>query len=540
MNRSNSTVMFGFFVAVIAALCGASLLKGGFYLGKHEGDTFHLLQVVFRMADGQWPHLDFMTPIGVLAFAPIALFVKLGYGAGVSIFLAQTLVSVLFLPAVWWVAYSRMRGVLPYFFGLAVFVLIGALVHGEAQRSVSISMHYNRWAWAAAFVAIAAAVIPAHRPARPVLDGTIIGLMMSVLLLTKVTYFAAFAFPVLLAMILRRSFWAIFYAALAGAVVFAVVSMLAGIGFWQAYLRDIIGVALSEGRPNPGEPFGAVVGAPAYLGASLALIAGVIVLRQSLEMVGGLVLLVLTPGFFYVTYQNFGNDPQWLILLGVLLLAFRPKLGIRNGLGWDMGVAVKITAAVAFATAAPSFFNLAYSPFRHAMVDTADYTPMLPRATLHSDIYATTLRATRTDARGPLAVEGTGLVAFEEQAGRDEPTVFMGETLPDCELVLGLSAWFDVIVADLEEAGLAQGKRLFAADLFSSHWLFGALEPLENGAPWYYGGLPGLRTADYLLVPLCPVTPDIRGKILAGIGEEGLEFNEIRRTPLYILYEPVR
>ncbi len=539
MSRPNPTVLFGFFVAVIIVIFGAALAKGGFYLGKHEGDTLHLLQIVFRMAGGQWPHLDFMTPIGVMAFAPFVLFVKLGYGIGMSILLGQTLVAIVFLPIVWWVAYSRMRGVLPYLFGLIVFVLIGALVAGEAQRSVSISMSYNRWAWAASFVAIATAAIPSRRPVRPFLDGSVIGLALAFLLLTKVTYLAAFALPVLVAMLLRRSYRALFWAVLVGLIVMGVVTLAAGVAYWPAYLRDLLSVTLSDVRPNPGEAFSAVVGAPAYLGASLTAIAGVILLRQSKENIGGLVLLLLVPGFFYVTYQNFGNDPQWLLLLAVLLMAFRPTREMRNGLGWDMRSALKINAAVALALAAPSFFNLAYSPFRHLKIDTSDYTPLLPRATLHSDIYATKLRATRTDARIPLPAEGTGLQAYAEAAGRDEPTIFMGETLPRCELTLGLPAWFDVVVQDLESAGLAKGKRLFAADLFSSEWLFGSFVPLKNGAPWYYGGLPGIKSADFLLIPLCPVTPKIRAQILTSIEKAGLDFREIRRTPLYILYEPV-
>ncbi len=540
MSRPNPTVLFGFFVAVIVALCGASLLKGGFYIGKHEGDTFHLLQIVFRMAEGQWPHLDFMTPIGVLAFAPIALFVSLGYGVGTSIFLAQTVVSLLVLPAVWWLAYSRLRGALPYAFGLIIFVLIGSLVHGEAQRSVSISMHYNRWAWAVAFIAITAAVIPAKAPVRPRIDGTIIGIAMVVLLLIKVTYVASFAIPILVALLSHRAFGTLLNAMVSGIVAIAVVTLVAGLDFWQSYLGDLLSVALSDVRPNPGEPFGAVVGAPAYLGASLTLFLSVIFLRQARQFTGGLLLLLLAPGFFYVTYQNFANDPQWLLLLGVLLVALVPAGEIRNGLGWDMRTALKMSAAVAFAMAMPSFLNLAYSPFRHYFVDTSDYSQMLPKSVAHADIYTVNLRTARTNANVPLAGGGIGLSAYDEMAGRDDPTIFKGETLPDCELSLGLSAWFDVIVADLAEAGLAQNKSIFAADLFSSHWLFGGPVPLEGGSPWYYGGLPGIENADYLLVPLCPVTPKLRQQILTLVDEAGLEFTEIRRTPLYILYAPIR
>jgi len=539
MSRANSTVLFGFFVAVIVVLCGALLLKGGFYLGKHEGDTLHMMQIVFRMADGQWPHLDFMTPIGVLAFAPIALFVSLGYGIGMSIFLAQALVSVLLLPAVWWVAISRMRGALPYVFGVIIFVLVAALVQGTAQSSLSISMHYNRWAWAVAFVAVAVAVLPPIGRVRPRIDGTIIGLAMVFLLLVKVTYVAAFAAPVLVALLVHRTFHTLLYAIVVGLIAIVVFTAVSGVQFWPAYLGDILTVATSEARANPGETFGAVVGAPAYIGASLTLIAAVIFLRQARQSVAGFLLLLLTPAFFYVTYQNFANDPQWLLLLGVLLLAQMPSAEVRNGFGWDMRSALKSTAAVAFAMAAPSFFNLAYSPYRHYFVDTEDYSQMLPKAEQHSDIYTKNLRTARTNANVPLAVAGTGLTAYEEMADRDDPTVFKGETLPDCELSLGLTAWFDVIVSDLDAAGLAQGRAIFAADLFSSHWLFGSPVPLEGGSPWYYGGLPGLENTDFLLVPLCPIVQSSRRQILELIEEAGLQFTEVRRTPLYILFAPI-
>ncbi len=539
MSRPNPTALFVFFVAVIVAICGAALAKGGFYLGKHEGDTLHMMEIVLRMADGQWPHLDFMTPIGILAFAPFALFVKLGYGIGHAILLGQALVAAIFLLPTWWVAASRMRGVVPYLFGLFVFVLIGALVHGEAEPAVSISMNYNRWAWAAAFVAIMAALMAPARGERPMADGLVIGLAMAALLLTKITYFAAFALPVALALFLRGAHRSLGVAVLAGLAVVLALTIAAGPAYWGAYLRDLLIVAGSEVRSAPGLPIGAVIGAPAYLGASLTLIGGVILLRQAQQKAAGLILLLLAPGFFYVTYQNFGNDPQWLLLLAVLLLAFTPREELRNGLGWNMRGALKITAAVALALALPSFFNLAYSPFRHLKIDPEDYAPLIPRATLHADIQGTKLRLGRTDARVPLEdmAPGMGLEKWAEYADRDEPAKFLGEELPGCELALGLSAWFDAITEDLEASGHA-GERIFAADLFSSFWLFGDLKPLRHGAPWYYAGLPGLDSADALLVPLCPVTPKIRKQILDEIEKRGLPFHEIRRTPLYILYAP--
>ena len=280
------------------------------------------------------------------------------------------------------------------------------------------------------------------------------------------------------------------------------------------------------------------MGSPAYLGGSMAAIAGVIFLRQAKVATGGLILLLLIPGFFYVTFQNFANDPQWLLLLADLLLALRGQAeDTVNGWGWNLRDAIGVTAAVALALTAPSFFNLAYSPFRHMNVDVADYAPILPRGGVHTDLQSIDLRVNRVDAW--IALDGQ-IAGLDEYEGRDEPVTFMGDTLATCTVELGLPRIMDTIVRDLEDAGLAEGKSLFAADIFSSHWLFGALVPMDQGAPWYYGGVPGLKDADYLLVPLCPVAQDVQAQVLEiveGLVEvDKIALRELRRTDLYVLY----
>ena len=103
---------------------------------------------------------------------------------------------------------------------------------------------------------------------------------------------------------------------------------------------------------------------------------------------------------------------------------------------------------------------------------------------------------------------------------------------------IGHTTVFNTIVQDLEGAGFAQGQQLMVADLLSSYWMFGDLQPLRNGAPWHYGGLPGFENADYLLVPLCPIETRSRQQILEAVEHSGVTLTEIRRTPLYILYRP--
>ncbi len=537
MSRPHPAALFGIFVAVIVAMCGAALLKGGLYLGKHEGDTFHLLQILFRMADGQWPHLDFMTPIGAMAFWPIIAFVNAGFGVGTAFILGQGLVAVALLPAIWWVGLSRMNAPLAVLFGVIVLVLTMALVHGETERSVSLSMHYNRWAWGLAFVAIALAVFPPIYRQNGLIDGFFIGAILFSLAMIKVTYFGAFGIPILVALMMRRSVDTLVVALVTGVILMAMITLLAGVGYWVAYLGDLLEVSRSEVRSFPSDPLGAVMAAPAYLAGSMALLAGVIFLRQAQKDASGLILLLLVPGFFYVTYQNYANDPQWLMFLGVFLLVSLPAADITNARGWNMRMALICTAVGALAVTSGSFFNMAYSPFRHLKVDEERYVQFLPRATQHDDLFAARLRAYRPDQRGPLDVTGTAMQAFQDMPEAIEVANFKGEDLPVCSLELGMIAWFDTIVQDLENAGLAAGKSVFAADLFSSHWLFGDLDPIPQGAPWYYGGLPGFANADYLIVPLCPIIHEVRSAILKDIDETGADLREIRRTKLYILYE---
>ncbi|HHB81216.1 MAG TPA: hypothetical protein ENK83_05650, partial [Aliiroseovarius sp.] len=436
MKRANGLYLGGFLAIVALGLGGAALLKGGFYIGKHEGDTLHLVQMVLRVAQGEWPHLGFHTPIGVLAIAPMALLIKAGLGIGMAMMASQVLVAGLLMPAIWYVAQSRFSGGWAYGFGAMVLVLILALVHGEADPTVSISMHYNRWAWAVAYLVIATALLtPVVGRANPWADGLILGVGAALLALIKVTYFVSFAPAVLVLLIGRRQWHVLGVAVGAGLAVGAVVTLAAGPGFWLAYIHDLQTVRASGFRANPGLPFGMVVGAPAYMAASLAAILSVVLLRQSGRAIEGLAMLLLAGGFFYVTYQNFANDPQWLGLLGLMLWQMSPPEGLRNGLGWDLRQATRLTALSALLMAAPSLLNLAYSPFRHLTVDVAAYKPLLPitgaNQWANQDLQTLATRARKIIAQVALEAPDNAFGAYTDPAERDMTRVsFRGEALP--------------------------------------------------------------------------------------------------------------
>lgn len=525
-----------FLLAIVAAMGGAALLKGGFYVGKHEGDTLQLADIVLRMADGQWPHLDFMTPIGVLAMAPIALFVKAGAGLGHAIFYAQILVALALLPAAVHVARSRLPGAAGWLLAGFVMVLCLALVHGETERSVSISMHYNRWAWAVVYLAVPIALLEPRGRARPVADGVVLGLGLAALALTKVTFLVALAPGLLVALVARRQWRTIAVGAVAGLAVAAVVTAMAGVAFWQAYLSDLRVVAASKIRPQPGEELLSVATAPAWLAGSMALVAAVILLRQAGRMTEGLALMILAPGFLYIVYQNFGNDPQWLVLLAVLAFALRPGEGVRNGLGIDLRAGLTTVGIVALTLGAGSAINLAYSPFRHLGAPTKNTRPLIPALARHHDILAQRGRTYAVNDIVPGDGDGSGFEAFRGDAERKDIATLNGEKLPDCEQQTGMSALFTAMSRDLESAGYG-GKRVLATDLFTLFWMFGDFRPVEGAAPWYYGGTPGVDNADLIVVPLCPIAKNVRAEMLKALAASGRTLTVVRRTPVYVAIE---
>ncbi len=201
-----------------------------------------------------------------------------------------------------------------------------------------------------------------------------------------------------------------------------------------------------------------------------------------------------------------------------------------------MRVALSYVGALALAFGAPSALNLAFSPFRHLATDTEDTVPLLPALAVHDDIRTLAPRLYTANIKLPYDRPGEPYAAYRERAKRSEPAVLNGEKLPECQLEGGMTAWFELVTDDLEKAGYG-GSRLIATDLFSAYWMFGDFLSVRGAAPWYYGGVPGVANADYIVVPLCPMQPELRQQMLKALDEEGWALHEVRRTDLYILIQ---
>ncbi|NCO21312.1 MAG: hypothetical protein GW905_04725 [Rhodobacterales bacterium] len=538
MSRTRPAGVLLTIFALIAVLGGLSLARGGLYIDRYEGDVLHLVEIILRIAEGQRPHLDFMTPIGVLATWPIAMFVKAGLGIGMAVHWAQMAVALVLAGPVFWAAYSRFAPGLAHLFAGFCMVLALALVHGEADPNVSMSMHYNRWAWAFSFVALALAFLPGRGRARPILDGVVIGVALALVVLIKVTYVVALAPGIIVVLVLRRAGRSLVVALVAGFVSLGVVTAIMGWAFWPAYAGDLIATATSEARAHPGRPLNNVLTAPMFLGAHMLVLLAVVMLRQGGRAQAGLALLVLFPGMVYITYQNFGNDPQWLLLVGLMLLVVRPDAGARNAWGWDLRQGVTLAAAAMLALTSPSFLNMAYSPLRHFSDDLSSFVPIFPNSARHGDFFTTRERAYQVNEQIAGERPGAGLEQYSDRAERGAPAVLNGETLSACSIQNGLIAFFQAMADDLQAQGFATGKAIMVADLLSNLPLFSdGIAWVRGGAPWRYDGVPGVENADFVLVPLCAVNERARRDILDGIGARGIALHEVYRSPLFILLE---
>ncbi len=520
---------------IVLALAGLSVLsvwvKGGLYLSNYEGDTLHLADIVLRLAGGQTQHIDFSTPLGGLSFAPIAWLVSAGLPLGKAFVLGQGLMALVLGIALVRAAAVRLPPLLGYTCVAILTGLMVSLTHGQSGSMTAISMHYNRWAWVLAFALVILAVLPPRNGARASVDGVIIGLGLVALAFLKITYFVAFA-PYLLVVLLIGQRWQMLGAGvLAGLLASAALAAFA----WPAlagYLADLMAVRAGDVRASPGLTLQSLVVSPPYFIGVVATVAGAMFLRSSGRKTEGLAVFLLLPVGIYVAWQNFGNDPVWLILVAVLLSALRPPRKPKLTARRDPSVVIAGAALAAWVLAFPLIQNHGISPLRHLTLNTASYIPMAPERAAMADIHMPALPAHLARGRSNLTEPGLAYAELSRFDEVPEAQTFLGEAIPACQIVTGIKGVLEAIWADVSPAE----QPVFIADLVSVHWVLGEGAPLDGGAPWNYGGLAGLDAATHVLVPLCAIDPRARDAILEKLETSGREMTLVRRTPRVLIY----
>ncbi len=526
-------------VFLIALLCLQALLllfPHALVVNGHEGDLLHTIDAATRLGHGEWPHTGFMTPLGILSFAPISVFMSMGFGPGTSFRLGMLLVAVVLLPVIWLVGETRLGPRLKYFYGAWLIIMVTGLVYGGDQATSSISMFYNRWAWAAVFLICVIVLVPTKTEMRrSELDGAFIGLLLGFLALTKITCFAAMLPAVLAYFVMNRDAKAAIAAGVAGLLVALMITIAAGgPQYWLAYARDLLFLAVDSSREKPGLEYASVIANPTYLPGTFCLFISVVVLRMFRWKNSGLLLLIMAPGLYYITYQNWGNDPTWLVLLATVMMALRTEAGQSSLFSIDVRSWHNGLALAALVLISPSLLNVTYSTLRSAALDRDKMTPVFWDA-VDPDLLVSRERAYAASGKSPLAP------VRDDKGGPgapENPLEFAGESFGDCAAQTGLIGMYQDMARDMRDRGL-QGRRILVADVVNPLWLMGAGARIPALAPWYYGGSAGIDAAELLLVPMCPYKPDSRKMMLEEVTKFGWKLEIAVRKPHYVLFRRV-
>ena len=512
MNRSETGRIVALLIGILAVEAGLIGLAGGFRFNAQAPQMLHLAELVLRSAGGQVAHLDFSSPLGSWSFAPMGLLVRAGLSAGEAMLWAQWGLAVLIVPAVVWIAWSRLA-----FWPSLTLVLLSmavplALVPGGTDPVLSLAAQASRWAWALAFLIIPVVLFPPIQGrAGDWADAVVLGLPMAALVMVKPGCALALLPGCVLGLLLSGRGRLLLRALLLALAVLALVTLVAGAAYWPAYGRDLL--AAAQDAPS-GDRFGRILLSPARTLATVSALAAVGLLwAMRGRAASGSTLLLLLPGFAWVSYQSAGHDSLWLAVLGVVLLGLPgPEVDpdrerILRSLGGVMLVLI-----------GPVLLNLGYSPVRHAVQPAARYSEV---GAGQSGLFAPTRDLDRASVLTPWDTRASGH--------------FAGRPLPDCRVAEGHLAYVTRMAAVMGASAALDGQMPFVADERAPQWWLLGWAPLPGSAPQVHGGLPGYDVARHLLVPRCAISPEVRDRILSRIDPDSVTL--IEENLLYRLYQ---
>ncbi|MCP5086824.1 MAG: hypothetical protein GY952_08495 [Rhodobacteraceae bacterium] len=528
MSRISSLRYVFFLIGVFFLLALGRLNAGHVLIMSFDGDALHMAQIVFRMADGEIPHLDFQTPLGAMAFLPITFFLGLGHDLGSAFAFAPVLIGSICLPVLYWIGKTRFGnfGALAYAIVFMSFLL--SYLHGGLKPTVAASMYYNNWCWAVSMLVAALVILPGPdtRSAR-ILEAGMLGFGLGFLVLTKATY-AVFLLPGVVLALAGKQDWLRLGAGVISGVGFlaAFTLPLGGVDYWVGYVADLQAIMGSEVRQKPGIDLSGLLISPQFVAGSLGLMSAVVFLRQARLSHQGLTFLVFGAGWVLISYQNWQNDPHWIVLAGLLLLPVSHEISLFNRFGWPLKTAVQMVAVGLLFTGLPLTYAQLQSLLVHSGLSETGFAPAMTHRQAgdlwfrEKDVSGLQVKLPNPVLAGPAA----------------KPTILAGETLPECANANGLVAALKETGRRMDEIPETHSKQALYTDWVNAVWLFSKIEPLAHGAPWYYGGNPGFENADYLIVPLCPMGLPIRRIILEQVATDpNLKFGEVFRDDLFIL-----
>ena len=205
-HRRADRLAFACLVALVALVAGAVFAFGCSPQSSCAWDAAFLLDGAWRLLGGQRPHVDFYSPLGAVPLGLTALGMWLAGPCAGALGYGYALV----LPLVTWAAWMRARRRLPALpalvFALLVgFTLIATHYPGHPFHDTTYAAQYNRLGSALLCLVLIHALLPPRdglSRREKFVESLGSGVVLALLLFTKITYFVMGAFAVALGALL--------------------------------------------------------------------------------------------------------------------------------------------------------------------------------------------------------------------------------------------------------------------------------------------------------------------------------------------------
>ncbi|MEC9435537.1 MAG: hypothetical protein VYD87_21745 [Pseudomonadota bacterium] len=515
-------------LALFAVFVVALLAPGRMVVSNMEGDVFHLLDGVTRMRLGQAPHLDFRTPLGILAYLPVAAWEGLGLGR--SLALSHAIAAAVCLPGLAWIGLSRLRAGPALGYAAVVLITATTLSWDPLAKGATAAMSYNRWGWALLMVGGAILLLDRVAPSRrngagAVIDGLLIGTLGAILLFLKVTFVVGLAGLWLVWVLTGAERRAVLVSVLAGlGLALALGLATGGVEAFSAYVDDLLAVAdAGEIRPmSAARPTVAVITPEGLLLLSCALIGGLALARGGRGR-EALRFAAACLAAFLLAWQNFGHDPTSMSALAVALLALSGRLAPGAlAFGRPAASVAFCAALVMLSVRAEGLVNSARS-FAHLYAAPSEQFPAMQA--FAPDIY---WQRAGKDAAGRVKL----------YAADDSPITLGEVTQPYCAVLTGMSEMLAEAADAIRADDALRGRSVLTLDLLNPLWMIAGAPPQRGAWNWAYGGAAAqIAEADLVALPRCPFAEPLVKIMVGEVETSGRALRIAARTPNWTFFE---
>jgi hypothetical protein len=182
--------LFLYVCIAVAVSCLPFIAWHEHYIATMLHDCVFIADLGYRMVNGQMPHADFVSPIGIAFVALIAAGTYLGSTMIESLRVASCLAAILVLPVVLYVAKTRLSsGCALLLVGICLLALIVPVNIGDPPTAITYASFYNRLSYVLILLVMLLTIgEPDGSRRHRILDGALVSSIVVVLVYTKVNY----------------------------------------------------------------------------------------------------------------------------------------------------------------------------------------------------------------------------------------------------------------------------------------------------------------------------------------------------------------